>query len=319
MSSVDVIVPCYKYGNYLKECVQSVLQQSQVDVRVLIIDDASPDNTYDIASSLAASDQRVSVVRHLQNRGHIETFNEGLDWASGDYVLLLSADDYLLPHCLASSVSVMNEHSDVAFTYGRAVVLTPTDSRHPISHSQGEYFIEDGRDFIKRSGGQNLVPTPTAVVRTAIQKRVGGYRKELPHSGDMEMWLRLAVQGAVGRIDAFQAVYRLHSANMSLAYYCDGGFGDLVQKKAAIDSFFATYATSPSILELHPVLMRSLATIAISAASMAFNDERRDISDKLAHLAREFSPGIERSIPWFKLTCKRQLPWLWRAIQRVTI
>src|SRR5262245_9653241 len=93
MSSVDVIVPCYRYGHFLRECVESVLTQSHKHVRVLILDDASPDNTSEIGAELAREDPRVGLVRHQFNKGHIATYNEGIDWVSADYMLLLSADD----------------------------------------------------------------------------------------------------------------------------------------------------------------------------------------------------------------------------------
>ena len=55
MSSVDVIVPCYRYGQYLRQCVQSVLDQRQTEVRVLIIDDQSPDNTPEVGANWPAT------------------------------------------------------------------------------------------------------------------------------------------------------------------------------------------------------------------------------------------------------------------------
>ena len=93
MSRVDVIVPCYNYARYLPACAGSALDQPGVDVRVLVIDDCSPDDTPAVGKKLAAEDARVEFRRHEQNKGHIETYNEGIEWASGDYVLLLSADD----------------------------------------------------------------------------------------------------------------------------------------------------------------------------------------------------------------------------------
>src|ERR671937_1179159 len=100
MSRVDVIIPCYNYGRYLPGCVRSVLGQEGVDVRVLIIDDASPDGSGAAAEELARQDARVQARRHAVNRRHIATYNEGLDWAAGDYLLLLSADDLLAPGAL---------------------------------------------------------------------------------------------------------------------------------------------------------------------------------------------------------------------------
>src|SRR5437868_5525237 len=107
MSSVDVIVPCYRYGHFLKQCVESVIRQESCDVRVLIVDDASPDNTPEVASVLAEADSRVTYVRHHLNKGHIATYNEGIEWASADYLLLLSADDFLLPGALYRATHAM--------------------------------------------------------------------------------------------------------------------------------------------------------------------------------------------------------------------
>jgi len=101
VSRVDVIIPCYKYARYLAACVESVLTQDGVDVRALVIDDASPDETPSVAARLTAQDPRVEYRRHTANRGHIATYNEGLlEWADGDYCVLMSADDRLTPGAL---------------------------------------------------------------------------------------------------------------------------------------------------------------------------------------------------------------------------
>src|SRR5438874_544607 len=124
MSRVDVIVPCYNYGRYLPGCVRSVLGQEGVNVRVLIIDDASPDGSGEAAEELARRDGRVEVRRHAVNQGHIATYNEGLDWAGGDYLLLLSADDLLAPGALGRAARALDAHPEVGLTYGRQVAFT---------------------------------------------------------------------------------------------------------------------------------------------------------------------------------------------------
>ncbi|MGO7624499.1 glycosyltransferase family 2 protein, partial [Rhizobium ruizarguesonis] len=78
----------------LEECVGSVLSQAGVDVRVLILDYCSPDNTPEVGMALASRDKRVTYRRHTANKGHISTYNGGIEWAGGDLFLLLSADDY---------------------------------------------------------------------------------------------------------------------------------------------------------------------------------------------------------------------------------
>jgi len=91
VSSVDMAVSCYRYGHFLRKCVESVLNQSDVSIRLPIIDDASPNNTREVATALAREDSRVSVIYHSTNKGHISTYNEGVEWASSDYMLLLIA------------------------------------------------------------------------------------------------------------------------------------------------------------------------------------------------------------------------------------
>jgi glycosyltransferase involved in cell wall biosynthesis len=128
---IDVIVPCYRYGRFLRQCVESVLAQGQ-PVRVLVIDDASPDDSAEIAAELAARDPRVALTRHRANKGHIATYNEGIEWAASPYVLLLSADDYLLPGALTRAVRVMEMHSEVGLVFGNAYELMDGGSMNPV-------------------------------------------------------------------------------------------------------------------------------------------------------------------------------------------
>ena len=123
MTSVSVIIPCYKYGHFLEEAVTSVLDdQEGVDVRVLIIDDASSDDSADVARKIAARDPRVEVIVHTANKGNIATYNEGLlEWADGDYCVLLSADDRLTPGALRRARDLLDAHPGVGFVYGHSL------------------------------------------------------------------------------------------------------------------------------------------------------------------------------------------------------
>src|ERR1700724_1442032 len=121
MAKIDVVIPCYNYGRFLQACVHSVLSQSVKDVRLLIIDDASSDNSALVAQRLAAEDPRVEICIHSRNQGHISTYNEAIAWADGDFFLLLSADDLLTPGALERAVGVMNANSDVVLTYGQVI------------------------------------------------------------------------------------------------------------------------------------------------------------------------------------------------------
>jgi glycosyltransferase involved in cell wall biosynthesis len=319
--SVDIVVPCFRYGHFLRECVESVLKQSGPDLRVLIIDDESPDNTSEIAKELVRADSRVDYRRHTSNQGLIATANEGIAWATADYMLLLSADDHLLPGALSRSIDLMESHSSVGFTFGGAVRLGQQEKHSSLRTGVGSVtHVLSGMDFIALSGAKNIVASPTAVVRTRLQKELGGYLSDLPHTSDMEMWLRFAAHGDVGVIAADQAVYRLHSANMSSGYSLEQ---DLLQRKAAIEHFLNDRAAKlKNADDLRAWFTRELALDAISCASAAFNEGAIESSARLSKLALDLDPNVRRSRRWWFLSCKRGLGlrgWqlLWPAVDWV--
>lgn len=309
MNAVDVIVPCYRYGHFLRQCVESVLAQREIKVRVLILDDASPDCTAEVARQLISEDRRVTFVRHASNKGHIATYNEGIEWTSSEYYMILSADDYLLPGALANVGRFMDAHPHVGLAYSRAITLDERGNTSPASMGQskrGEWEVLLGSEFIERTGAQNIVPTPTAVVRTRLQKQVGGYLAALPHTGDYEMWLRLAAHSSVGVSNDYHAVYRRHARNMSLAYTAGGCLNDLHQRKNAFDCFIHVCCDLlPNPENMHRRFSRLLAVEAVALASGAFNEGEMKVSEQLSALAIQLYPQVKRSPAWTRLTCKR--------------
>lgn len=321
MSTIDVIVPCYRYAHFLRQCVESVLTQPGPEVRVLILDDASPDNTAEVAAELAKNDSRVTVRSHSTNLRHIATYNEGIEWVSADYMLLLSADDYLLPGALNRATHLMEQNPNVGFVFGNAVELHEHARRQHtdvVPCYNGERILSS-QEFFRLSGARNIVPTPTAVIRTELQKKVGGYRPELPHAGDMEMWLRLAAHAFVGFVEEPQAVYRKHSENMSLTYVEHSLLPDLEQRAMALNQFLD--ACADVLVDtpwLRQYLFYLLALDAVHEASSSFNRGQLDICESLLAFARRTSSGVTRSMPWAKLACKRQMGLtLWLALQPI--
>ena len=328
LPSVAVIIPCYKYGLFLRQCVESVLVQSAVEVRVLVINDASPDNTAEVVAALLQEDPRVAAIHHRANIGHIDTYNEGIRWAEADYTLLLSADDYLLPGALERATSLMEANPDVGFTFGNVIELSEKGETHTAGKIGATRVLEGG-EFIELSGAENLVTTCSAVVRTKLQKKLGGYRKDLPHAGDMEMWLRFAVHGPVGFISANQGVYRQHRANMSTEFYHissgqvtyikNGRLADLQQRRRALDCFSEHCRKfAPSEAQLCGRLYRHLSEIAVGRASAAFNEGALEASYQLSKFALEINPKVNHSSAWIRLAAKR---WMgsrtWRAVKPI--
>ena len=332
MSRVDVIVPCYKYAHYLRQCVDSILSQSHRDLRVLVIDDASPDNTEQVARELVAQDARVEYRRHTTNQGHIATYNEGLDWADGDYTVLLSADDLLTPGSMARAVELMDAHPEVGMVYGRVIIFQsdqPPPWTRPASEDCG-WKILAGSEFLESccAKGGNLIVTPAAITRTRLQKRLGGYREELPHAGDMEMWMRFAAQAPVGVLDAHQAYYRWHNRNMSTSYYGSVGstpkmfspaLPDLRQKKAAFDTLFRYHGSSIADRErLQRLADRSLSWNAFWTASKAFEHGNLSSCQEMLDFALDINPELRKRPEYARLRWKQRVgPRVWAALRPI--
>jgi hypothetical protein len=308
--TVSVVIPCYRYGRFLRECVQSVLEQEGIDVRILIIDDASPDDSGEVAAGLAAEDNRVEVRKHHENRGHIATYNEGLlEWAEGRYSVLLSADDLLTPGALARATTVLDANPSVGFVYGHVLRWAHGEVKPPPRIEPNGVKVWRGSDWLCTVCrlGHSVVSSPEVVVRTSVQQKIGGYRPQLPHTGDTEMWMRFAVSSDVAFIRGVdQAYYRAHDTNMTNERV---PIVDLRQRKAAYDAIFDSYSDQiPGAIRLRRQTDRVMAKEALWTACRAFDRQPIDTSvvGDLADFARSTYPQAGRLSEYWGLRWRRR-------------
>lgn len=268
--SVSVIIPCYNYGRYLTQCVDSVLGQEGVRIEIIVIDDASSDGSDQIVRELGARDTRIRAICHAVNQGHIATYNEGIGQVTGDYTVLLSADDLLTPGCLERATSLMDAYPSVGMAYGFPVDFT--DSHLPAARTTAKsWIIWPGHDWLayRCKVGQNIVRSPEVVLRTSILREIGGYQDHLPHAADFELWMRTATVSDVGYVaGADQAYYRIHTGNMHQSVF--DMLDDFSQRLASFDAIF----NERSELLNDPGSMRDMAhrALARGALSQAIRD-----------------------------------------------
>jgi hypothetical protein len=214
---VTAVIPCYNYGHYLEQAVRSVLDQDDVLARVIIVDDASTDDSLTVARRLADADPRITVIAHPHNRGHITTYNDGLDAVETDYVTLLSADDLLAEGALGRATALLAAYPRVGMVYGRPVEFTGDPPTETTGLTPYTWTRWRGSEWLALSclRGRCFILSPEVVMRTIAVRQIGGYNHNLPKSGDLEYWLRTAARWDVGRINGrVQAYYRQHDTNM---------------------------------------------------------------------------------------------------------
>ena len=265
---------------------------------MLIIDDASPDDSAEVAARIAAEDARVEVRVHEVNKGHIATYNEGLlEWADGDYSVLISADDMLAPGALARATAVLEANPDVGFVYGHSKYWVDTEPLPEARVDPTGTTIWSGHDWLRIvcGLGHSVVTSPEVVVRTTVQQRLGGYRPDLPHTADAEMWMRFAVHSDVAFIKGVdQAYYRIHGAQMTVERV---PLVDLRQRRAAYDALFDVYADRiPDAPRLAARANRKMAKEAMWRACRAYERRRMDSTpiDELVEFARSTYPTADR-------------------------
>lgn len=245
--SVSVVVPNFNYSQFLEAAVRSALDQPGVQVDVTIVDDASTDGSAELALRLADEDDRVTLVRHPFNMGHIDTFNDALGSGVGEYIVKLDSDDLLSPGSLARSSALLDRYADVGFVYGNALLFSQEGQieQRPIRDSTSLHPIPiwqlwSGQSWLRSRfrRGRNVIAQPEVMIRRSALETAGGHLREVPAASDFNLWLRLATVGGVAHINGtFQGYYRLHDQSMQRTIHA-GVLADLEARQQAFDLFF---------------------------------------------------------------------------------
>jgi len=309
-ATVSVIVPCYRYGHLLEGCVESVLSQEGVEVQVLIIDDRSPDDSFEMASEIAMRREHVQARRHGENVGLIETANEGLRWARGEYVLLLSADDLLTPGSLWRATTALKRHSKAGMAYGRALLAR---EGRPLPEPAGRWratAVWHGGEWIERRcrSAHNCISSPEVLVRRSVQRQVGDYDPACRHTSDLNMWLRIAAVSNVAHIRGIpQAVYRVHGDSMLRSQR--DPIVELRERRIAFERFFERCsARLEDPRGLARAVGEALARQALWQASRAVDrNEDAALAQALQDFALDVCPQAQRLREWRGLSLRRTI------------
>ncbi|CDK01855.1 conserved hypothetical protein [Microbacterium sp. C448] len=311
--TVSVVIPCYNYGHFLPNAVESVATQEGVDVDVLIVDDASTDDSFHVAEELASRFSRVRVVRNEENLGLIGTANKGLATVTGTYALLISADDALAPGALARAAALMEANPDVGLTYGPVNYTTEAELPQEVPDPASHWVIWDGVEWASRlyRNAENQIYSPEAVVRTSTMREVGDYDPALPYTSDVEMWLRFAARAKVGFIaGTVQAYYRVHGSNMSMT---QGGMTgerrqlrELRHRMDAFESASKCFAHGKRYLA---VARRGAAKYALLLARIErdASPESDEYIDELVTFAATLDPTARLRAAWAASGTRRRL------------
>lgn len=205
----SVVVPVHDCAHYLRRLLPEVLAQLPLDSQITVVDDRSTDDPETVVHEVGRG--RVEYVRNERRLGAVANFNRCLSLARGELVHLLHGDDAVAPGFYPAMESALSDGACVAAVC-RTTYVDDDDRILKVTRSErtGDGPWSEVLDALAVS---NRVASPSIVVRRAAYDRAGGFREELRHAADWEMWTRLASTGPVWYVDRPLAVYRVRATS----------------------------------------------------------------------------------------------------------
>jgi glycosyltransferase involved in cell wall biosynthesis len=226
---VSVVVPTRNRSALLAMTLRSVLHQQNVELEVIVVDEASTDDTPAMLAALG--DARVRVIRHETPRGVSAARNRGAAEARGEWLAFLDDDDLWAPDKLARQLQAAQAVGrDWAYTGSVNITnhCRVVHGRPPLSPEEVMAALP-GYNAIP-GGGSNVA------VRRATWLRAGPFDTRLRNTEDWEMWIRLAKHGPPACVSSPLLAYRVHSSNSSL------DIGEIVRGTKLIEALHHTVA-----------------------------------------------------------------------------
>lgn len=197
MELISVIIPTYNRAGMLRRSVESVRQQTWENIEILIVDDASADETQSVCDELCREDGRIRYIKLDQNGGAARARNEGARNADGEWIAFQDSDDYWQPEKLKAQMTYALCHPEYGMIYCPFVARTETET--------GRYPREDMTDLEGDLFGtllrRNTIGTPTMLLKRELFEQTGGFDTTFRSLEDWEFVLRFSRQWKIGYLN----------------------------------------------------------------------------------------------------------------------
>ena len=251
MKKVTVLLPVYNAEKFIKPTIKSILSQTFTDFDFIIINDGSSDNSLSILEDFQKLDSRIKIISR-ENKGLIQTLNEGIKLSNSTYIARIDADDITHPKRLEWQVSFMEANKEIGFcgTYAKAFL-----SQYPFIQKKIHYPLKD-EDLKVSLFFRNSFIHPSIILRKNILDAnnflYDNYFKGLE---DYELWTRMSKICKCANIDKDLIYYRIHKKSITQSSNSDRNqdLQRLLRYEKLFDNYFKSYniqLSSPQ-LNLH--------------------------------------------------------------------
>lgn len=225
MPKVSIVLPNYNYAQYLDERIQSLLNQTYRDFELIILDDASQDNSIEVIEKYR-NDPRVKTKYFSENSGlPYQRWNDGADMAQGEYLLIAGADDSCHPTLVEKLVEKLDNYPQVGLAYSQSWEMNSQGKRWRSMKNWtdeldkerwAEDFVQPGINELKYLFFKTTIPNASAVLmRRNIFLEAGKFDTQMRLAADWILWVKILMISDIAFVAEPLNYFRTHASTVT--------------------------------------------------------------------------------------------------------
>ncbi len=228
---VTVVCSCFNHQNFLEDALYSVLQQTYPNVQIIVIDDASTDNSWEVIQKVQQTNPLIEIYQNSKNLGITKSFNSHFSKVNGVYYMDFATDDVLNVNTIELLVNeIEKQPENVGFVFGNAHIINENDS---VLYS---YYTESNKPYsgyIHDALLQNsfYMNSSTALYKSSIFKELNGYDESYLFE-DLDFWLRASYNYQAVYLDEYLIKRRKLESSLGMNLFrFRGSYGRKIQRQ----------------------------------------------------------------------------------------
>lgn len=194
--TISVVIPNYNHSSFLREAVESCLNQTRKADEIILIDDRSSDDSWEIMKDFATRFPSIKIFRNEENEGVVSCMNKNTKKAAGDCILFRAADDYLVPDAISHAHEAFSHQPDATIAFGETIFFQDDPrigTKETLALSEKTRFFEKN-ELLKHWIPDFNLPSNSCFVRKKALLSVGGFKREAKWHSDWLCFTTIALR-----------------------------------------------------------------------------------------------------------------------------
>jgi len=216
---ISVVIPVYRAEETVTAAIESVEAQGREDLEIIVVDDASPDNTVAVLRQFLKERPHVILIALDRNLGPAGARNRGIEAAHGEWIAFLDGDDAWLPWRIQSQLTALKQNPEAVLLCGDLHVegVSGNGGAVTVSTAPGDATLRTRAITLEQFLDENPVATSTVLVRKTALAAAGGFDEQFRGPEDIDLWMRVCHVGQIVKLDVPLVRYREQPGSLSMA------------------------------------------------------------------------------------------------------